>query len=343
MPAGRLAVTSETAYTQAQTLKKNIKLITESNNFGFDARYLSSDFFRFHKLAAVRSDSSENLVLAYFTGSFGSGNRNIYSINSDLGITKISNFSGIITGFDLIDPKKPSLLIKHRKFDAAEGTPAASWIFTPPQNLANPAGTPFEDLAPDPGTRLVASSEKTGANERLGVFIDGSSENGILKLKKMTAAKDVLHEISSFQLPAAVRDIDSPDFVSAISHNAKSPVFAYYAPRSSRVWIIDAAGGHIIDGVYFNQRYGRVTSMKFLDGGDILAIKTDLFEGSGLSGIGSSSLFIYRLDHKLLTEICRHKIITDYDYIRYNNGNHIIMTFGKKRTEPDSIGIINIR
>ena len=341
--SGRRAITSETDYTPAQALKKNIKLISEPNSYNFETKYLLSDFFRFHKLVPVDSGSSENRLLAYFTGSFGHGNRNIYSLSSDFEITKVSNFSGVIADFEFADAKKPSFVIKHQKFEKAAVNPAARWIFTPPQTLSNPAGTPFEEAAPDLDSRLIAASEPTGENERLGVFIDGSLETEILKLKKMTAGNDALHINSSFQLPSAVKELNSPDFTSAISHNVKSPVFAYYAPRSSRVWLVDAIGGHIIDSIYFNQKYGQVTSMKFLGSGDILAIKTDLFEGTDFNRVGSSSLFIYRPEYRTLAEICRHKIIADYGCVRHNNGNHIIMTFGKKRSEPDSLGAINIR
>ncbi|HNY11463.1 MAG TPA: hypothetical protein PKK26_07745 [Candidatus Wallbacteria bacterium] len=338
-----LAMTSETAYTPAQALKKNIKLFEETNNYSFDTKYLSSDFFRFHKVVPLQNGSSANSTLAYFTGSYGQGNRHIYSLGSDFEIRRVSNFSGVITDFELIDPKKPSFTIKHKKFENSGENPAIKWIYTPPADLAAPKETPSEKADMKSGAGLIAVSKKIPGEERIGVFVAGSIGNEIFKLKKITDGSDTLEEISSFRLPTAAKDLKSPDFIAAISHNVKSPVFAYYAPRSSRVWLIDAIGGHIIDGIYFNQKYGLVTSMKFLGDGNILAIKTDLFEGNDFTRVGSSSLFLYRFEHKTLTEICRHKIISDYDYVRYNNGNHVIMVFGKERTETDSLGIINIR
>lgn len=329
-----------------EAIKKSIEISTGTiNDFDCVNRYAASRSLVYKKIAIAKHNiESPAETFAYLLMGAGFGNINIYGVNYNFDFIKLTNFSGAIFDFSLLDAKAPKFFIKHSASLLSQNYESFNlWTLSPPSTLG-PAGGGAK--LEKPGARLqtdrfITSAHKFDGNNYFKITPEGAG-NDKITLAAYSPDDETSEIICNFDIHKNLFSADGFKAGGAISSNPSRPLAFFYDAAEGFFRIYDAKSNREYDSFYYNFGAGSsVESIKFSFDNDLVMFKVNRYKPKEAKPF-SCELYIYRVINRMLAQIAAHRAIDDFDCISRENKHHIVLIYSPDKEYCNSMGILTI-
>ena len=329
-----------------EAIKKSIEISTDTiNDFDCFNRYASSRSMVYKKISLIKhSVSSPAEPFAYLLMGAGFGNINIHSVNYNFDFVKLTNFSGAIFDFSLLDAAAPKFFIKHSAGLLSDDYKSFNlWTLRPPLTLG-PSGGAAE--LEKPGARLqsdrfITSAHKSEGDNYFKITPGGAEENKIA-LASFKPNNETVEIICNFDIHKNLFSADGFKAPGAISSNPARPLAFFYDAADGFFRLYDIRSNREYDSFYYNFGAGSsVESIKFSFDNELVMFKVNRYNPKSSKPF-SCELYAYRVINRMLVQIAAHRTIDDFDCINYENKHNIVLIYSRNKEYCDSIGILAV-
>jgi hypothetical protein len=335
---------SHSSLGASEAIKNSIEISTDTiNDFDCANRFASSRAIVYKKIALARHIvKSPGESFAYLSMGAGFGNVNIHSVNYNFDFVKLTNFSGAILDFSILDAAAPKFFIKHSAGLLSRDLKSFnSWTLGPPSTLGPSEGAAALEK---PGALLqsgpyVASAHKTDGDNYFKITT-GVKDNKIT-LASFSADDETVEIICDFNAHKNLFSNGGFSAPAALSSNPSRPVAFFYDAADGFFRLYDIKNNREYDSFYYNFGAGEVSGVKFSFDNELVMFKVSRY-GPQSSKPVSCELYIYRVINRMLMQIAAHRAIDDFDCFRYENKNNIMLIYSREKEYCDSIGILTI-
>jgi len=330
----------------SEAIKKSIEISTDTiNDFDCANRYAFSRAMVYKKIALARhSLSSPAEPFAYLLMGAGFGNINIYSVNYNFDFVKLTNFSGAIFDFSLLEASAPKFFIKHSALLLSDDYKTFNlWTLSPPSTLGlSDGGAKLEK----PGARLQSDRFITSAHKPDGdnyfKITPGGAEDNKIALASFKPSDETVEIICNFDIHKNLFSSDGFKAVGAVSSNPSRPIAFFYDATDGFFRLYDIKSNREYDSFYYNFGTGSsVESVKFSFDNELVMFKVNRYNPKSSKPF-SCELYIYRIINRMLAQIAAHCAIDDFDCISYENKHNIVLIYSRDKEYCDSIGILAV-
>ena len=342
----RRIVASHSQLGASEAIKKSIEISTGTiNDFDCAERYASSRAIVYKKIVLARHvlDSADER-LAYLLMGAGYGNVNIYGMNYNFDFVKLTNFSGTILDFSLLDARAPEFFINHSTALPLHDLKSVnSWTLVPPAALRAVSGAPALEK---PGALLqsglyIASAHKVNGDKYFKITPNGKDNK--VWLASFSQNDETLEIICDFNVYKNLISAGRFAAPAALSSNPSRPIAFFYDAADGFFRLYDVKNNREYDSFYYNFGGGKVSGIKFSFDNEFVMFKVSRYETQSSKPV-SCELYIYRVINRMLMQIAAHRAIDDFDCFKYkdNNKNNILLIYSRDKEYCDTIGILAI-
>lgn len=312
------------------------------NDFDCAARFAASGDIVYKKIAIAKyiiTSQAENF--AYLLMGFGFGNSNIYSMNLGFGFSKLTNFSGAMYDFALIDPEAKSFSVRHSADPLMKSAGGRNeWKITPPSSLGAAAEVPVLLRAGGASSIKGAVFSRHAAGGENYFKISRASGEVSLTLELVGKNDDTAETVAAFDIHENLRSA-WPQCPAALSANSRRPLAFFYDQAGRTFRVYDIKKNKEYDSFYHNFGSAVISGVRFSFDNELVMFRAEHFE-DGNSAPVSSALYVYKVINKTLMQIAAHRTIGDFDCIKHENKHKIILIYSRDKEYCDSIGALTI-
>jgi hypothetical protein len=312
------------------------------NDFDCAARFAASNDIVYKKIATAKNiiaSPKENFL--YLLMGFGFGNANIYSMNLDFEFAKLTNFSGAMYDFALIDPETKSFSVMHSADPLVKSDGGRSeWKITPPSSIGGASDVPLLMRAGG-GASLKGAvfSRRRAAGENYFKISRASGEVS-LTLELVGENDDTAETVAAFDVHENLRQAWS-GCPAALSSNSRRPLAFFYDQAGRTFRVYDIKRNKEYDSFYYNLGSAVLSGVRFSFDNELVMFRAEHFE-DGKSGPVSSAIYVYKIINKSLMQIAAHRTIGDFDCVKHENKHKVILIYSRDKEYCDSIGALTI-
>jgi len=312
------------------------------NDFDCAARFAASNDIVYKKIAAAKNvitSPQENFV--YLLMGFGFGNANIYSMNLDFEFAKLTNFSGAMFDFSLIDPETKSFSVRHSA-DPLMKSPGGrnEWKLTPPSSIGGASEVPLLMRAGGGASLKGAVFSRHRATGENYLKISRASGEVSLTLELVGENDDTAETVAAFDIHENLANA-WPEYPAALSSNTRRPLAFFYDQAGRTFRVYDIKRNKEYDSFYHNFGSAVISGVRFSFDNEFVMFRAEHFE-DGKSAPVSSAMYVYKIINKTLMQIAAHRTIGDFDCIKHENKHKVILIYSRDKEYCDSIGALTI-
>jgi len=307
------------------------------NEFDCPSRYAVSGSMVYKKMILSKTENiSAADKFVYLLMGPGDGNVNIYCMDYNFKFSKLSNFTGAIFDFSLLDASRPSFLISYSPDVFLKNkSDFKRWTFSPPSAIG--LADKFAGSDEETSEALVLRSGKF----REGSYNKLTADNG------GEARVEIIGKAAGKQPAAKILQIhkniinDKFGPAAALSSSASKPVAFFYDTAEKKFRVYDVAGNNEYDSFFYNFGNGVISGAKFSFDGRVVLFKVCHY-AAGSTAPESTALYAYRTVNKSLTQIAALRFIGDFECIRHDSKYKVVLTYSRANDYCDSIGFLSL-